>query len=247
MVHLPNSTRLRSTHTAMLKLPQLTRAGKTVRLFRDTELTFPLLSVGQFCDADCAAHIDKHEMRICDPTGTCFLREERDRTTGLYLAPLPGFGTTASTPKGSSQLPKYPRQINMGIRAKTEVDQVRFGIETMGSPTTPTVTKAVAAVFLTKIPGMSLQALRRHPPDSIKNGKRPFAPQSPGETLDQTVHPGAGYHNDARRVPWTPSDTRIGQSSPTRQPPYPYTVHPDLQTDVHRFKWTFPVQVHLRQ
>jgi hypothetical protein len=171
MVHLPNSTRLRSTHTAMLKLPQLTHAGRTVRLFRDTELTFPLLSVGQFCDADCTAHMDKHEMRICDPTGACFLRGERDRITGLYLAPLPGHGTTAPTPEGGRQLPNYPRHINMVIRAKTEVDQVRFGIETMGSPTTPTVIKAVAAGFLTKIPGMSLQALRRHPPDSIKTAK----------------------------------------------------------------------------
>jgi hypothetical protein len=58
-VHLPNATKLRSTHTAMLKLPQLPRAGKKVRLFRDTELTLPLLSVGQFCDADCTAHMDK--------------------------------------------------------------------------------------------------------------------------------------------------------------------------------------------
>jgi hypothetical protein len=108
----------------MLKLPQLTRAGKKVRLFRDTELTFPLLSVGQFCDADCTAHMDKHEMRIYDPSGTCFLRGQRDRTTGLYLAPLPGLGTTVPTPKGIQQFPASPCHLNMVIRAKTEVDRV---------------------------------------------------------------------------------------------------------------------------
>jgi hypothetical protein len=89
----------------MLKLPQLTRAGKTVRLFRETELTFPLLSVGQFCAADCAAHIDKHETRICDPTGTCFLRES---AIGPQACILPPSQASAPPPLRQKEVRNYP-------------------------------------------------------------------------------------------------------------------------------------------
>ena len=62
-VMLPNSARMKSTHTAMLRMDNLPPEARRVHIFPHLA-SGSLLSIGQLCDAGCIALFDKQKLYI---------------------------------------------------------------------------------------------------------------------------------------------------------------------------------------
>jgi hypothetical protein len=72
-INFPNGQTASSTHEAELSLPNLPQTARKVHLFRDTDIEFPLISIGQLCDADCQALFIKTMLRVSDTNNTTIL------------------------------------------------------------------------------------------------------------------------------------------------------------------------------
>ena len=132
-IRCPNGSTAVSTHAAKLPDQHLSDAASTVHLFPDNDIDLPLLSVGQLCDDDCSAIFTKTDFTVSkDHSGDTVMTGRRGHTTGLYMVNLP---------------PTQTRQSNHGhanivIRSKSQAEQVKFAVATMGSSTTTTLLKA---------------------------------------------------------------------------------------------------------
>lgn len=86
-VQLPDGTTVSSTHNATLDLhPSL--PSEAQQSFIIPNLQNSLLSIGQFCDADCTATFNKHTARIDYKDNTVIIGH-RSRTTKLWHINLP--------------------------------------------------------------------------------------------------------------------------------------------------------------
>lgn len=159
LVTLPNDTTMSSTHTGLLHIPGVSEGARRAHLFPDSDIVhFPLLSIGQLCDDGCEAVLNATSVNVTNKQGHTILSGSRDKDTGLYMVPLP------------REPPVTQHRNNMLIRSETQANSVRFGVATMGSPPTATLLQAVEKGFV-NIPGLTVQALRRHPPDSIATAR----------------------------------------------------------------------------
>ncbi len=62
IVTLPDGNRIKSTHQGILDIEELPHAAKVVNIFPDIHSS--LISIGQFCDADCTVNFNKHNMNV---------------------------------------------------------------------------------------------------------------------------------------------------------------------------------------
>jgi hypothetical protein len=74
---------MKSTHTAILEIPQLRKAAKAARIFPAMENN-SLLSVGQFCDEGYYVLLSIDEVTILNATQKNLMKGSRDLTTGFW-------------------------------------------------------------------------------------------------------------------------------------------------------------------
>jgi hypothetical protein len=74
---------MKSTHTAILDIPQLSKAAKAAHIFPAMENN-SLLSVGQLCDEGYYVLFSINEVTILNATQNIIMKGTRDLTTGLW-------------------------------------------------------------------------------------------------------------------------------------------------------------------
>jgi hypothetical protein len=82
-VILPNGKTMKSTHTYILDIPQLSKAAKAAHIFPSMENN-SLLWMGQLCDEGYSVLFSIDEVTIMNATQKKFMKESRDLTTGLW-------------------------------------------------------------------------------------------------------------------------------------------------------------------
>jgi hypothetical protein len=172
-IQIPDGKIMTSTHEAELEYPKLRPAARAVDIVPALH-DYSLLSVGNLCDADYLVIFDKHEVRVMD-NDLVVMRGHRHAATGLWHV-------DTQSPRNSRHSPTAPAAppiayAGAAIGDPTSAELVAFAHATLFSPTLSTLEKALQNGYLTNFPGLTTQALRRHPPQS--------APMVKGH-LDQT-------------------------------------------------------------
>ena len=140
-VLLPNSARMRSTHTALLDIQGLPQQAKTTHIFPNLA-SGSLLSIGQLCDAGCTALFDKKKLYIFNK-GKIIMQGTRQKSK---------LWTIDNTAHHS---------LNSVIDAPTIAERIEFFSRSLFSPTLPTLTKAISAGYLSSFPEVTTKQLRR--------------------------------------------------------------------------------------
>ena len=181
-----------SSHTGDLDLPYLPPAACRCHVVPSLG-NFSLLSIGQLCDANCEVIFSKENLTV-RLGATVIMQGQRARSTGLWhidighhdeqkifaTVPMSAVAPTTKIPKGNCSpktplVPSYGIPNHPGIEPPTcltaigtarPADVVAFHHAALFSPALSTLELALQKGFLPPFPGLTLSALRRHPPQS---------------------------------------------------------------------------------
>ena len=153
-VTLPDGSTATSTHTGLLNLPHLPPAARECHLFP----TFrgSLISIGLLCDHGMVATFDATKVTITH-NGQTVLSGHRSPAMPLWMFRLAPAHT--DPPIAANVAP-----------TTTQKDLIAFLHAAMGSPAISTLTTAIRCGY-TRIPGLTVKALHRHPPTSMATAK----------------------------------------------------------------------------
>ena len=171
-VTLPDGTTVTSTHTALLNLPQLPLGARHVDVFPG--FIGSLLSTGVLCDHGLKAVYTSYTVDFIDKDGTVILQGNRSPFSKLWMVnicPLPSRlrydSDTAKVSGTISSSYSDPCAFAVITEATGTVQQiVDYYFATMGSCVPSTLIAALDAGYV-KLPGLSSQMIRRHPPKAI--------------------------------------------------------------------------------
>jgi hypothetical protein len=157
---LPDSTLIHATHAGLLPLPStLSTKAKTAHVL-DGITNSSLISIGQLCDDDCIAVLDKSKLQVFK-NQKCILQGPRNPIDGLW---------DISIPLASRSPPKH--HINAIIRkdlSKTQLVQYLYGC--CGSPVVSTWKKAIKNGNFITWPGIDSLSIDAHLPKSVASTK----------------------------------------------------------------------------
>ncbi len=193
IVTLPDGSRIRSTHTALLDMPALPPAACVAHLFPG--LVGSLLSIGVLCDHGCQALYDAACVTITR-NGEVVLSGTRSAAThNLWMVDLQQADTDTSIKWTAAALSAAPR---------TQQLLVAFFHACLCSPTLSTFIEAIKRKFVS-FPGLTEALARKYSPASIATAKG---------HLTQTPAGLRSTKADAELDDWypVPADTR-GESS----------------------------------
>jgi Reverse transcriptase (RNA-dependent DNA polymerase) len=167
---------MRSTHTALLDIPALPLAARTVHIVPDLHEN-SLLSIGQLCDAGCTVEFTQHNVTIAYHNET-ILTGSRTPPLGLWHLQLPPMHHTA----------------NSAIGAARPAELVAFAHAALFSPALSTLDTALTKGYITNVPGLTAALLRKYPPqsapmikghlDQVRQNSQSTKPVSPPDTDD---------------------------------------------------------------
>jgi hypothetical protein len=164
-VMLPDSTNIQATHTGLLPLNSSLSTTAQIAHILDGMTNSSLISIGQLCDDDCVAVLDKRKLQIFK-RNACMLSGTRNKIDGLWDIALP-----TSRPTSTSR-PKAPLQLNAIIRkdiSKTNLVQYLYGC--LGSPVVSTWKLAIANGNFITWPGIDTLSIDAHLPKNIASAK----------------------------------------------------------------------------
>ena len=146
-----------------------------------------LLSTVKFADANYITIFDKDEVNIYDANDTtitvtkgAILRGWRDNNTNLWRIPLVPMVRNLNTDTALlnrppseflSNRPSPAEAVHSVYELKTQPELVRYLHAAAGFPTKPTWLKAIRNKQFASWPGLTLEAVRRHFPDSDETNK----------------------------------------------------------------------------
>jgi hypothetical protein len=152
-IRAANGAIMRATHEAELNFPRLPSAAR--RIFIVPELADKtLMSISQLCDAGCQVTFDTNEVNVYHK-GEVVLTGSRMTNVALWQMDQPI--TTRI---------KEEHFASAAIHFNTMAEIVRFSHAAMGYPVLATLDKALENGWVTGIPGLTRQTLRKHPPFS---------------------------------------------------------------------------------
>ena len=152
-----------STHLADLDLPTLPPEARQVHIVPDLS-SHSLLALGPLCDAGCSVTFDATSV-VVTLQNKPILHGCRTPATRLWHFNLPGAPSSA------------PASANAAIGSATPAQLVAFSHAALFSPALSTLAGALSKGYISGLPGLTSELLRRHPPAS--------APMVKGH-LDQT-------------------------------------------------------------
>jgi hypothetical protein len=160
---LPDSTLIQATHAGLLPLPSaLSTKAKTAHVL-DGITNSSLISIGQLCDNDCIAVLNKNKLQVFK-NEKCILQGPRNPIDGLW---------DISIPLASRSPPKH--HINAIIRkdlSKTQLVQYLYGC--CGSPVVSTWKKAIKNGNFITWPGIDSLSIDAHLPKRVASTKGHF-------------------------------------------------------------------------
>ena len=159
-VTLPDSSTIKSTHTASLPIPSLNDNATKVHIFPN--LHSALLSVGQLCDSDCSVTFKQKNVCIYNSKNELITTGWRDPSSGMYKIPLPIHNPQTSNISFANGIIKRDTPIS---------DLCQFIHASLFSPTISTLESAIKNGFLDSFPGITLKNIRKYLPPSIATSK----------------------------------------------------------------------------
>jgi hypothetical protein len=163
-VMLPNSTNIQATHTGQLSFhSSLSTKAKTAHIL-DGITNSSLVSLGQLCDDNCIAVLDKTHLNVYK-NSQCILTGKRNTEDGLWDIPIPTIIPAPGEPPRS-------HHINAIIRkdlSKTKLVQYLYGC--CGSPVVSTWKQAIKNGNFITWPGIDVLSIDAHLPKSIASAK----------------------------------------------------------------------------
>jgi hypothetical protein len=113
---LPDSTHVQETHSGLLPLHHsLSKTAKKTAHVLDGMTNSSLISIGQLCDDDCVAILDKRRLQVFK-NSKCILMGPRNTTDALWDIVLPLLTASATSVKATPVEARANQQINAIIR-----------------------------------------------------------------------------------------------------------------------------------
>jgi hypothetical protein len=142
-----------STHEANLDIPMLPDIATHAHILPDLQ-THSLISLGQLCDSGCTATIDQETIDIFYQN-EIILKGLRSPETTLWHIECP--------------IDKHPQihYANNVIGNNTSANLVAFMHAAFFSPVLSTLYKALKRGYITNVPGLTDDTLKKHPPQSF--------------------------------------------------------------------------------
>jgi hypothetical protein len=165
----PNGTQMVSSHTAYLDLPDLPLAARLVHIV-PALTTKSLLSIPQLCTNGCKAELDNEGIRILRD-GKLVLAGTRCHDTGLWHIDVTNTVPTLKAECESESVEPIeshtepPFSANAAAGSSKPADLVAFAHAALWSPSLSTLEKALDKGYISNIPGLSQQSLRKYPPN----------------------------------------------------------------------------------
>lgn len=156
-ITIPDGSRIQSTETGNLPIAALPPQATHAHVVPDLQ-THSLLSLGQLCDSGCTATIDKNTIDVTYNDEIIITGKRSPSTTLWHMITPPTTDTSASC--------SIQHFANVAIGTTTPANIVAFYHAALFSPALSTLQKALTLGYITGIPGLSLETLKKHPPQS---------------------------------------------------------------------------------
>ena len=154
--------------TADLAIPGRHQAQRIPALIcRDEDITHSLIGFGPLCQRGMSVHLYATGLTINHADGTLAAQTSKRPDDMLWSLPFSAFHQLANQPASQVRLPTAANVITHSFNAET----VLFWHAALGSPPASTLIRALAAGFLRTIPGLTLDLVRRNPPNTLATGK----------------------------------------------------------------------------
>ena len=177
-VMLPDNKVIQATHKGLLPFHHsLSTKSKTAHVV-DGITNSSLISIGQLCDDNCIAVLDKKHLQVFK-NKECILKGTRNKTDGLWDIALP-LPATLSPPAKSTET------VNAIIRrdiSKTQLVQYLYGC--LGSPAVSTWQYSVKNGNFITWPGLENLSIRAHLPDGIDSARGHLNQERKKSTIDE--------------------------------------------------------------
>jgi hypothetical protein len=148
---------MKSTHTATLDIPQLSRVSKAAHVFPAMEKN-SLFSVGQLCDEGYSVLFNTNGVKILNQKQEIIMKGSRDHATGLWRINLLQTNPTCNV----SQPPSQPHTVNNVYALRNSGALVNYLHKEMFSCTKSALVHAIKKGHLTTWPGLTVEAVNKH-------------------------------------------------------------------------------------
>jgi hypothetical protein len=156
-VRLPNGQTMKSTHTATLDIPQLSKVTKAAHVFPAMENN-SLLSVGQLCDEVYSVLFRTDGVKILNEKQKIIMKGPRDHATGLCRINLLQKNPTCTI----SQPPSQPHSANNVYALRNSGALFNYLHKAMFSCTKYDLVHAIKRGHLVTWPGLTVEAVNKH-------------------------------------------------------------------------------------
>jgi hypothetical protein len=148
---------MKSTHTATLDIPQLSRVAKAAHVFPAMENN-SLLSMGQLCDEGYSVLFNINGVKILNEKQKIIIKGSRDHATGLWRINLLQTNPTCAI----SQPPYQPHTANNVYDLRNSGALVNYLHKAMFSCKKSAPFRAIKKGHLTTWPGLTVEAVNKH-------------------------------------------------------------------------------------
>jgi len=174
-VQIPDGTRVDSSHTCALDMPQLPKEGRIGHIVPGLA-GYSLLSVTTLCNAGCEVHFTKIDCTVTY-RGRVVLYAKKCTRTGLWMipinptqhAPVEHIPTTTTAIAASATVPTMSKD-----------ELAKYHHQTLCSPPKITLLKAIKNNQLRSFPGLTYQLINKYLPPSTATDKGHMVRRSQG-------------------------------------------------------------------
>jgi hypothetical protein len=148
---------MKSTHTATLDIPQLSRVSKAVHVFPAMENN-SLLSVVKLCDKGYSVLFNTNGVKILDDKQTIIMNGPRDHATGLWRINLSQQNPICTI----SQAPSQHHSVNNVYALRNKGALVNYIHTSMSSCKKAAFVHAIKKGHLSTWPGLTVEDVNKH-------------------------------------------------------------------------------------
>jgi hypothetical protein len=156
-VRFPNGKTIKSTHTAVLDIPELSKAATAAHIFPAME-NDSLLSLGQLCDEGYSVLFSINEVTILYSTQTILMKGNRDSDTGLWQINLSQNKNRCITAPAQTQI----QSVNNVYSLRNTGELVKYLHKAMFSCTKYAIIHAFKKGHLATWPGLTEDSINKH-------------------------------------------------------------------------------------
>jgi hypothetical protein len=148
---------MKSTHTATLDIPQLSKVAKAAHVFPAMENN-SLFFVGKLCDEGYFVLFSNDGVKILNEKQKIIMKGPRDHATGLWRINLLQKNPTCTI----SQPPSQPHSVNNVYALRNSGALVKYLHKAMFRCTKSVLVHAIKRGHLATWPGLTVEAVNKH-------------------------------------------------------------------------------------